>query len=197
MVGIAPSTKFGNLITADHKILNVENESRCGHNNALIVALQYEFTNWIRSCPMKNERSIGANVVFTKVSSSVTEAGKNLHRQVKRDYQSLSRFAMVSRDKHPSSARNERSGRKCPPESERGNSFRTSAKWTTSRMVGLCDGMLLLLAYARQNGRWTGQHSRNVVRTWTDHQFHSEHWLSTSQLPRKTSQTSISLGKQH
>ena len=29
--GIALSTKFGDLITADPKILNVENESRCGH----------------------------------------------------------------------------------------------------------------------------------------------------------------------
>ena len=29
--GIARSTKFGELNTADHKILNVEDESRCGH----------------------------------------------------------------------------------------------------------------------------------------------------------------------
>ena len=34
MDGIAPSTKYGDLITADHKILNVEHESTCGHENA-------------------------------------------------------------------------------------------------------------------------------------------------------------------
>ena len=33
--GIAPSTKFGDLITVDHKILNVENGSRCGHKKML------------------------------------------------------------------------------------------------------------------------------------------------------------------
>ena len=35
--GTAPPTKFGDLITADHKILNVENESRDGHKNTLVV----------------------------------------------------------------------------------------------------------------------------------------------------------------
>ena len=44
--GIAPSTKFGDLITVDHKILNVENGSRCGHKNAPIV--QDDFTNLIQ-----------------------------------------------------------------------------------------------------------------------------------------------------
>ena len=51
--GIAPSTKFGDLVTADHKILNVENESRCGRKDALIV--QDELTNWIQSYPMKKQ----------------------------------------------------------------------------------------------------------------------------------------------
>ena len=31
--GIARSTKFGQLNTADHKILNVKNQSRCGHKH--------------------------------------------------------------------------------------------------------------------------------------------------------------------
>ena len=51
--GIAPSTKFGDLVTADHKIRNVEKESRCGHKDALIV--QDDFTNWIQSYPMKTK----------------------------------------------------------------------------------------------------------------------------------------------
>ena len=44
--GIALSTKFGDLITADYKSRNVENESRCRHRNNLIV--QDGFTNWSR-----------------------------------------------------------------------------------------------------------------------------------------------------
>ena len=35
--GIAISTKIGDLITADDKIQNVENESRGRHKNALVV----------------------------------------------------------------------------------------------------------------------------------------------------------------
>ena len=77
--GIALSTKFGDLITAGHKIQNVGNESGCGHKHALIV--QDDFTNVMQSHPMRTKRDIGNNVVFTRISSSVTETGKNLHRQ--------------------------------------------------------------------------------------------------------------------
>ena len=73
--GIALSTTFGDLITADRKILNVENESRSGHKKALIV--QDDFTSWIQSHPTKSERNTGDRVVFTEISSSFTEAGNN------------------------------------------------------------------------------------------------------------------------
>ena len=55
--------------------------------------------------------------------------------------------------KHTSSLRNERSGRRSRPQSERRNSYRTRAKRTTRRTVGLCDGMLLLLC-ATCTTRW-------------------------------------------
>ena len=51
--GIAPSTQFGDLITADHKILNVENKSSCGHKNSLVV--QDVFMNWILGHPMRTK----------------------------------------------------------------------------------------------------------------------------------------------
>ena len=94
MDGIAFSTKFRDLITADHIMLNVENESRCGLDNALIV--QDDFANVIQSYPMKNERIIGNNVVITKMPSSIKGAGNNSHRQFQRVYQSLSTFTMES-----------------------------------------------------------------------------------------------------
>ena len=68
MSGIA--TKYEDLITADHKILKVKSESRCGHRNAVI--LQDDVTNWIQSSPMKNEINIGYYVVFTKISHSLS-----------------------------------------------------------------------------------------------------------------------------
>ena len=58
---ITRSTDFGDLITADHKFLNVENESRCGHKNVVIV--QDDFANRIQSSPMKDERHIGNDVL--------------------------------------------------------------------------------------------------------------------------------------
>ena len=74
--GSAFSPKFGDLITADHKLLNVENESRCGHKNAPTV--RDDFTNWIQSYPMKTKETMDTlSFVFTKIYSSVTEAGKN------------------------------------------------------------------------------------------------------------------------
>ena len=45
---IAPSSKFGDLITADHKVLTVDSD-------ALIV--QNDFTNWIERCPMRKEET--------------------------------------------------------------------------------------------------------------------------------------------
>ena len=68
--GNALSTKCGYLITANHKIQNVENESKCGLRNAVIVQ---DFTNLIQRYPMKNERNIRDNVVFTPF----TVAGKD------------------------------------------------------------------------------------------------------------------------
>ena len=55
-------------------------------------------------------------------------------------------------------------------------------------LVGQYDGVLTT--------RWpmSRQHSRkDVVKVVTDHLFPSEHWLNTSRLLQKTSQTSISL----
>ena len=48
--GSALARKFGNLTTAEHKVLSLSarNESRCGHRNASIV--QEEYTSWIESC---------------------------------------------------------------------------------------------------------------------------------------------------
>ena len=71
--GIAPSAKFGDLVTADHKIRNVEKELRCGHKDALIV--QDDLMNWIQSYPMKTKET----------SETMSYLQRFLHPQQKRE----------------------------------------------------------------------------------------------------------------
>ena len=55
--GEAPSRgeKFGDLITANHKVLNEEGESR---NNNLHAVVDQDLANqWIQSCPCKTKTS--------------------------------------------------------------------------------------------------------------------------------------------
>ena len=61
----AGCTKFGDLATADQRILGVENESKCGHRHAPDVRDHY--TSWMHSYPMKTERHIGNNCLMTEM----------------------------------------------------------------------------------------------------------------------------------
>ena len=45
--GISPPTSFGDLITADHRILNLDDESSNDHQNSLIA--QDEYSNWLKN----------------------------------------------------------------------------------------------------------------------------------------------------
>ena len=51
----ARSENFVDLITADHKVLNDESESRCRYRDAFIV--EDEHTNWIQGLPRERKRS--------------------------------------------------------------------------------------------------------------------------------------------
>ena len=135
--------------------------------------VQEDFTNWISDSSDEDGRNIGDNVVFTKSSSSVTEAWKNLHRKFQRVYESLPRFTMKSLQKHLSSLSR--------PQSERRNSCRTRAKRTTRRIGGTVRWTAAVYLRNVQDSIPT----RCVARSLTDHQFFLGHWLSTSQLPVK------------
>ena len=107
--------------------------------------------------------NMGNTIVFTEISSSVTEEG-NWHRQFQIIDCFLSGFARESWHQHPSSPRKERSDGK--PSTERRNSDRTRARRTARSMVGLCDGMLLLLA---QRARWDDRWQDSIrAETWPD-----------------------------
>ena len=67
--------KFGDLTTADHKVLNEGGESRNNHRYALVV--QDLATQWIQSYPCKTRDG----KEFVKVLGSVTQAKNYLYKQ--------------------------------------------------------------------------------------------------------------------
>ena len=69
------AVKFGDLITADHTVLNEEGESRNNHRHAVVV--QDLATQRIRSYPCKTKTSQGDGKEFTKVSGAVSEGQKS------------------------------------------------------------------------------------------------------------------------
>ena len=118
-------------MTADQKKSERGKVSRCGHKHGLTA--QDDVANWIQSCPMKTKE------IYTDNSNEFILKLVKIYNGIM--------------PQAPSSNRNEPSGRMSRPQSKRRNSYRTRAKRTTRRMVGLCDGMLLLLAQrARQYG---------------------------------------------
>ena len=64
--------KFGDLVTADHKVLNEESESRNNHRYAVMV--QDLATQWIQSYLWKTKTLQGTEKKFEKVSRTVTKA---------------------------------------------------------------------------------------------------------------------------
>ena len=79
--------KFGDLITADRKVLDEEGESRSSHQYAVVV--QDLATRWIQLYPCKTQNFLGDRKEFTKVSRAVTEAESQLHWQFIGVWQSL------------------------------------------------------------------------------------------------------------
>ena len=63
--------KFGDLVAADHKVLNEEGESRNSHRYAVVV--QDLATQWIRFYLCKNKNFSGDGKEFNKVFRAVTQ----------------------------------------------------------------------------------------------------------------------------
>ena len=80
-MGFEPSTNFGDLVTADHETFTVENESRGGHKNSLIV--QDEFANRIQGYPMKTKDTSETMVCLQRFSLRRRNQ-KQIYRQFKR-----------------------------------------------------------------------------------------------------------------
>ena len=71
--------KFGDLITADHKVLSDNFESRNNHRYAVVV--QDLATRWIQSYPCKNKNFTRNPEKLAKVPGTREETKSHLHRQ--------------------------------------------------------------------------------------------------------------------
>ena len=142
---------LGDLITADHKVRKLSNESRCGHRDA--PSGQAECTKMDSKLSDGDKGNIGICVLFTKSSS----ARQNFHGQWRRDRHCVSRSKIESWRDCTSSLRIERSGRKSRPQSERSCCNRSCSKRSTGRVVGLCDGVLLSLSESAGDRMADGQ----------------------------------------
>ena len=70
---VMPSAEnFGDLITADHKVLSEESESRNNHRYAVVV--QDLATQWIQSYPCKTKTSRETDEELAKVLGAEKEA---------------------------------------------------------------------------------------------------------------------------
>ena len=84
---IPRAEKFGDLITADDKVLNEGSESWNNHGYAVVV--QDLATQWIQSYPCKNKKFSRDGEESTKVPRAVTEAKSYLYGQFMRIWQIL------------------------------------------------------------------------------------------------------------
>ena len=86
--------KFGDLITADHKVLNEEGESRNNHRYAVVV--QHLATQWIQSYPCKTKTSQETEKSLRKFREPSQKPNSHLYGQFIGVWQILWRIIMES-----------------------------------------------------------------------------------------------------
>ena len=76
---VSPPTSLGDLITSDHKILNLDDESRNDHWNAFIV--QDGYPHWMPNHCTKTKRC-GRNIIILADSpATIPKAWESIYRQ--------------------------------------------------------------------------------------------------------------------
>ena len=126
--------KFGDLMTADHKVLSENCESRNNHRYAVVVQA------------VKNSNFSEDGKEFEKVSRAVGKTESHLHWQFTGIWQTLWRSIMESSNFNTSSIRDEWHCWKSRTQSERRNICCIVAIRLGWKMVGWFYGMLLLSA---------------------------------------------------
>ena len=164
--GEAPlrAQKSGDLITADHNVLNEECESRNNHRYAFVV--EDLATQWMQPYPCKTKTSQQTEKSLRKFIEPSQEPNVIWYRQFFGILQILWSLIMESSNFDTSSIRDKWHCWKSRKTSERRN-FSSIATirigWT---MVGWFFGMLLLFAKCpRPRGRWGGSLWKTVWRS--------------------------------
>ena len=130
---ICPPTAFGDPLTTDHKILNLDDESINDHWAALLVQNGYLY--WRQSYPTKSKDAAETRSSLQRLLPPFKKTAR-----IFTDRQ-LNGVINASEDQHIRAKK-----RKIDSD---------GSNWPSRRMMGLYDGMSLLRAErARQHGRW-------------------------------------------
>ena len=156
--------KFGDLITADHKVFNEGGESRDNHTYAFVV--QDLATQWIQSYPCKTKLSHETKKSLLKFLGAVASTESCLYRQLDGIWVSMWSFFMESPHFNTSSIRDKLHRWKSLPSSERRIFNNISTMRTRWKVVVRLYGMLLLSAKCpRPLDRWENAIRKAIWRT--------------------------------
>ena len=183
---------FGDLITADHKVLSGNCESRNNHRYAIVVRI------WpLNGCSRVRvkQKLRRKHKEACKSSWSQIESLKHLHWQFPGIWQSLWRSFLESLYVNTAQIRNEWDCWKSSAQSKGRHFCRVVAIRSEWKMVGkilwnvipICE--MLQICYLMGKSRMRDVLGNHVE----DRLFHLVHWLSITQKLRRTSQESINL----
>ena len=134
------STKFGKVITADHKVLSEDNEPTLQHRCAMVMQ-DFSFYGIERN-PKRNGSADDTKNMCATILAALETIRINLHRRFSKCW-CLRRFTLEPRHIHSSPIWNERNGRRRRPKSQRKNSICSGAIQPLRRLVERSHGMFL------------------------------------------------------
>ena len=168
--------KFGDLITADHTVLNEGSKSRNNRRHAVVV--QDLATRWIQSHPCKTKSSHETARSLSKILGVVAQTDSCIYRQLAGIWESMWRSIIDHRTS--TSHRSETSG--TAQRAVRRVKEGTSAVWSESGLderwwAWFCGVLLPSAKRPRPLGRWENSVWKTIWRTILKGQCLSWEWI--------------------
>ena len=170
--------KFGDLMTADHKVLNEGCESRDNHRYAVVA--QDLATQWIQSYPCKAKIFAWDIEKFVKIPGAVAQTESCIYWQLDGIWESMWRFIMESPHFNTSSIRDKWHRWKIRSKSKRRHFSNIATVRTVWKVVVRFYGMLLLSAKCpRPLGGWENSVWKTIWRSSprANNTFWSTDWI--------------------
>ena len=188
------AANFGDLTTADHKVLSDNCESRNNHRHAVVV--QDSATWWIQAYPCKNKNFTRNPEKLAKVPGTRWETKSHLHWQFLGILQSVWRFLLESLHVDTTQIRNKWDCWKSSAQSTRKHLCCIVAIWSKWKLVGRFHRMLHISAKLSRSIVWWEDSIRKAF--WrtsqrTNHPFES---LVENHPTTAKDQSSINLEKE-